>query len=80
VVRVLETLLKNKEKLKSLYLKRFLVLGQIKCEDGSVSYQGVDLKNHDRSITYLKTHTHEWMQPADRQYRFKSHKMWSYAF
>jgi len=24
-----------------------MVLGRIKCEDGSVSYQRIDLKNHD---------------------------------
>ena len=62
VVRVVECILKTKNSLHKVKTTLFeelptvkIVLGRIKCEDGSVSYQGVDLKNHDQSITYLKT-------------------------
>ena len=40
-------------------------MGRIKEEDGSVSYQGVDLKRHSQSITYLKSQTKGWIEAME---------------
>ena len=83
VVRVVECVLKTKNSLDKVKTTLFeelptvkMVLGRIKCEDRSVSYQGVDLKNHDQSITYLKTHMHEWIEALETclKKRFKQNE------
>ena len=72
VVRAVESILKTKnslDKLKTIPFEELptvkLVMGRIKHEDGAISYQGIDLKKHDQSITYLKMHMQEWIENLD---------------
>ena len=33
--------------------------------DGSVTYQGVELKKHDRALSHLRTHSVEWIEGTE---------------
>lgn len=68
VMRVIEVIMKSKEapeKLRSPPFEELTtvkkVLGQIKEEEGSVTYQGQDLKKHKKGLTFLKSHYVQWI-------------------
>ena len=76
MVRAVECILKTKRSLDKLKTTPFeepptvkMVIGRIKHDNDSISYQGVDLKKHNQSISYLKAHMKEWIEAMDNCFK-----------
>ena len=46
-------------------VKKVHVLGQVKQEDGSLTYQGMELRYYNRGKTYLKSHKNKYVEALE---------------
>ena len=73
VVRAIESVSKTKkslDKLKSTAVEELTNVNRVltritRADDGSVAYQGVELKAYERGLTYLKSHYIQWIDAAE---------------
>ena len=74
VVRAIEAVFKTKQALDKLKTVEFEQLPSVKKvlarvqeeENGSNHYQRIELKAHDRALTYLKSHYKEWIEAVEK--------------